>query len=125
VAGGGGRRLRAAGQSFVASARNPSVRRIQLGFLGACTAEWAFTVVLAVYAYEQGGPEAVGLVSLLRMLPSAVLTPFASAIADRWRRDLVLTAVSTLRCLVTAGIALVALVTVRVLWPARRKATKT
>jgi len=54
------RRLRVAGQSFVASARNPAVRRIQLGFAGACTAEWTFTVVLSVYAFNQGGAKAVG-----------------------------------------------------------------
>ena len=103
---GSRRRLRAATQSFAASARNPAVRRIQLGFAGACTAEWAFTVVLSVYAFEQGGAKAVGLVSLLRMLPSAVLAPFASVLADRWRRDLVLTLVSVTRCATAAGIAL-------------------
>jgi MFS family permease len=102
---GSRRRLRAATQSFAASARNPAVRRIQLGFAGACTAEWAFTVVLSVYAFEQGGAKAVGLVSLLRMLPSAVLAPFASVLADRWRRDLVLTLVSVTRCATAAGIA--------------------
>jgi MFS family permease len=92
------RRLRIAGQAFAASARNPAVRRLQLGFGGACTAEWAFTVVLSVYAFNEGGAGAVGLVTLVRMLPSAVLTPFAAAFADRWRRDLVLTLVSTTRC---------------------------
>jgi MFS family permease len=103
---GSRRRLRAATRSFAASAQNPAVRRIQLGFAGACTAEWTFTVVLSVYAFEQGGAKAVGLVSLLRMLPSAVLAPFASAVADRWRRDLVLTLVSVTRCVTAAGIAL-------------------
>jgi MFS family permease len=101
------RRLRVAGQSFVASARNPAVRRIQLGFAGACTAEWTFTVVLSVYAFNQGGAKAVGLVSLLRMLPSAALAPFASAVADRWRRDLALTVVSVTRCATAAGIAMI------------------
>lgn len=101
------RRLATAGRSFAASARNPAVRRIQLGFLGACTAEWTFTVALSVYAFNQGGATEVGLVSLLRMLPSAVLAPFASAVADRWRRDLALTLVSILRCLASAGIAVI------------------
>jgi MFS family permease len=109
VTGNGSRhRLRSAGHAFAASARNPAVRRIQLGFAGACTAEWTFTVVLSVYAYQQGGAAAVGLVSLLRMLPSAVLTPFASAFVDRWPRDLVLTLVSTTRCAASLGIAAVA-----------------
>jgi MFS family permease len=100
-------RLRAAGHSFSASARNPAVRRLQLGFLGATTAEWTFTVVLSVYAFQAGGAVAVGLVSLLRMLPSAVLTPFASAYVDRWRRDLVLTLVSTVRAIATVAMTLI------------------
>jgi MFS family permease len=108
VTGTVGRRLGTAWSSFAASARNPAVRRIQLGFAGACTAEWAFTVVLSVYAFNEGGAGAVGLVSLLRMLPSAILAPFASALADRWRRDLVLTLVSLVRCATAALIALIA-----------------
>jgi MFS family permease len=100
-------RLRAAGHSFGASARNPAVRRLQLGFLGACTAEWTFTVVLSVYAFQHGGAAAVGLVSLLRMLPSALFTPFASAYVDRWRRDLVLTLVSSARGVATVGMTLI------------------
>ncbi len=100
-----GRRLRVAARSFAANARDPSLRRIQLGFAGACTAEWAFTVVLSVYAYRQGGATAVGVVSLLRMLPSAVLAPLASAVADRWRRDLVLTLVSSARSLTAVAMA--------------------
>src|SRR3954465_5160486 len=104
VGAGSRGRLHAATRSFAASARNPAVRRIQLGFAGACTAEWAFTVGLSVYAFGQGGAKAVGLVSLLRMLPSAVLAPFASALADRWRRDLVLTLVSVTRCVPAGGV---------------------
>lgn len=104
---GSRRRFEVAVASFAASARNPAVRRIQLGFAGACTAEWAFTVVLSVYAFNQGGARAVGVVSLLRMLPSAVLAPFAATLADRWRRDLVLTLVSAARCATAAAIALI------------------
>ncbi|WP_191907985.1 MFS transporter [Nocardioides cynanchi] len=101
-------RLRAAAGAFAANARDPALRRTQAGFAGACTAEWAFTVVLSVYAFESGGATAVGLVSLLRFLPSAVLAPFASTVADRWRRDLVLTLVSAVRCLATVGIVVLA-----------------
>ena len=101
------RRLRVAADSFVASARNPAVRRIQLGFAGACTAEWTFTVVLSVYAFSRAGAKAVGLVSLLRMVPSAMLAPFASALADRWRRDLGAHLVSATRCVTAAAIAVI------------------
>jgi hypothetical protein len=87
-------RVSGAAGAFSATWRNPDLRRAQLGFAGAWTAEWAFTVALGVYAYRQGGATAVGLVSLMRMVPSAVLAPVLSPYADRWRRDRVLVAVS-------------------------------
>jgi MFS family permease len=104
---GSGNRLRVAAASFATNARDPALRRTQAGFAGACTAEWAFTVVLSVYAFQSGGATAVGVVSLLRMLPSVVLAPFASTVADRWRRDVVLTLVSGVRCLATIGIVVI------------------
>ncbi len=107
VTGGSGSRLRAAASAFVTNAREPVLRRTQAGFAAACTAEWAFTVVLSVYAFQSGGATAVGLVSLVRMLPSAVLAPLASTVADRWRRDVVLGLVSLIRCLSTVGIVFI------------------
>jgi len=38
-------------------------------------------------AFRDGGAAAVGVVGLPRMLPAALLTPFASAVADRTRRE--------------------------------------
>lgn len=87
-------RIAGAGAAFVSTWRNPDLRRAQLGFAGAWTAEWAFTVGLGVYAFRQGGAAAVGLVSLLRMAPSAFLAPVLAPYVDRWRRDRVLLAVS-------------------------------
>ncbi|MCL3820204.1 MFS transporter [Aeromicrobium wangtongii] len=95
-------RLAEALSAFTSNWRNPNLRRAQLGFLGAWTAEWAFTVALGVVAYEDGGAFAVGLVGLVRMLPSAVLAPVLSPFADRGRRERVLVVVSSLRGLMTA-----------------------
>jgi hypothetical protein len=75
VGDGAGTRWRDAAAAFTTNARNPALRRAQLAFLGAWTAEWAFTVALGVVAYREGGATAVGLVGLLRMLPSALLAP--------------------------------------------------
>jgi len=83
---------------------NPNLRRAQLSFLGAWTAEWAFTVALGIVAYRHGGATAVGLMSLLRMVPSAVVAPLAAPLADRGRRERVLVLVSTFRG-VTIGAA--------------------
>ena len=90
-------RLRAAGGAFAATWSNADLRRAQLAFGAAWTAEWAFTVALGVLAFEHGGAGGVGLVSLLRMLPSAVVTPFVTVYADRWRRERLLLAVSVVR----------------------------
>src|SRR5687768_12129735 len=101
-----GRLVNAAG-AFVSNARNPDLRRAQLSFLGAWTAEWAFTVGLGIVAYRDGGATAVGLVGLLRMVPSALLAPLLSPLADKGRREHVLVLVSLLRAVATGAAALV------------------
>jgi MFS family permease len=102
-------RLGQAAAAFTSNWRNPNLRRAQLSFLGAWTAEWAFTVALGIVAYRDGGAVALGLVGLLRMVPSAILAPLLSPIADRGRRERVLILVSTVRGLATAAAAVVAL----------------
>ncbi len=103
-------RLHDAGTAFTSNARNPNLRKAQLSFLGAWTAEWAFTVALGIVAYRDGGAAAVGLVGLLRMVPSALLAPLLSPLADRGRRERVLILVSTVRGVATAAAAVAAAV---------------
>jgi len=110
VAEAGRNRLADAAAAFTSNARNPDLRRAQLSFLGAWTAEWAFTVALGIVAYRDGGATALGLVGLLRMLPSAILAPLLSPFADRGRRERVLIVVSTVRGVATAAAAVVAAV---------------
>ena len=105
---GRAQRLADAAAAFTSNARNPDLRRAQLSFLGVWTAEWAFTVALGIVAYRAGGATALGLVGLLRMVPSAVCAPLLSPLADRGRRERVLVAVSTLRGVATAAAAVVA-----------------
>lgn len=89
--------LHAAAGAFSTNWRNRELRRAQAAFFGAWTAEWAVTVVLAVYAYRRGGATEVGLVALIRVLPAAVVAPLATQYADRWPREKVLVAVSVVR----------------------------
>lgn len=103
-------RLGQAAAAFTSNARNPNLRRAQLSFLGAWTAEWAFTVALGIVAYRDGGAAALGLVGLLRMVPSAILAPLLSPLADRGRRERVLVLVSTARGIATGAAAAVAAV---------------
>src|SRR3712207_820622 len=73
---------------------SPALRRAELSFAAAWTAECAFTVGLGVVSFRQGGAAAVGVVTLLRMLPSALATPVLCALADRARRGRVLAGIS-------------------------------
>ncbi|MGE5228059.1 MAG: MFS transporter [Planctomycetaceae bacterium] len=70
--------------------RNPNLRRLQLAWAGSQLGTWGFGVALAVYAYDRGGPAAVGLVALLRWIPSAIAAPFMGALGDRYPRRLVM-----------------------------------
>jgi MFS family permease len=67
--------------------RNPDVRRVELAWGAAIAAEWAHFVALGVYAYEEGGASAVGLAGLIRLLPAAIVAPFAASLGDRFPRE--------------------------------------
>ncbi len=65
---------------------NPQLRRLQLAGMGSVMGLWAYSVALAVYAYDVGGAKAVGLVTLVRAIPAAISAPFTSTLADRLPR---------------------------------------
>lgn len=98
-------RVAASIRPFALTAGNPSLLRVQLAFGIAWTADWAFTVVLGVVAFRDGGATAVGIVGFLRMAPSAFLVPVGTAFADRFRRDRVLLWSCLVRALATAAVA--------------------
>lgn len=77
-------------QAFKGVFRNPNLRRLELAGAGSIIGQWAYSVALAVFAFRSGGAGAVGLVALIRMLPSAFAAPFASMLGDRYRRELVM-----------------------------------
>ena len=81
-------------------------------FLFACLATslalWAFTVVLAIAAYREGGTGAVALAVVARVVPAALTTPFASLLADRRPRRGLLLLIAAASCALLALLALVA-----------------
>ena len=78
--------------------RNPSIRRIELGWAIGTAADWAFLVILLVFAYDAGGTLAVGLLAAIRTVPAMIAAPFASTLVHRYRGDRVLTAINVVRC---------------------------
>ena len=88
--------------------RNENVRRVELAWGAAITAEWAYFVGLGVYAYNVGGASAVGLAGLIRLLPAALVAPSAASVGDRIRRELLLLGATLLGTVALAGSALAA-----------------
>jgi MFS family permease len=91
--------------AFTQTFRNPNIRRLELAWAASVTGEWSSIVALSVFAYNAGGPAAVGLVGLIRMLPSAVVAPFAALLSDRFRREHVMVAADLIRALAVAAAA--------------------
>ena len=96
-----------AGQSLREVFRNPGLRRIQLAFAGSIVGDWAYAVGVAVYAYDQGGPTAVGVLGVIRYVSLAVITPFAAMLGDRYPRRSVMVASDASRAVLVVIAALV------------------
>ena len=86
-------------------ARSDNLRRVELAWGASITAEWAHFVALGVFAYTEGGTAAVGIAGLVRMLPSALVAPFAASLGDRFRRERFLVAISLLGSAALGGSA--------------------
>jgi MFS family permease len=89
--------FREAGHAFSAVFHNRNLRLVELSWAGTVCAYWIYVVTLGLYAYERGGAAAVGLVGLLRVLPSVVAAPFGAVLGDRYRRERVVVSINIAR----------------------------
>lgn len=85
--------------------RNPALRRIELAWAASILGTWAYGIAVVVYAFEQGGAKAVGVVGLVRWLAAAAASPFAALLGDRYDRRLVMVASDLARVVLIAGAA--------------------
>ena len=102
-----GSKLRESGQALASVFSNPGLRRVQLAFAGSIVGDWAYAIAVAVYAYDQGGPAAVGLLGVVRYLSMALVLPLASTLADLYPRKRVMLVSDVVRAalvLVAAGV---------------------
>jgi len=100
-------RLRESLDAFRAVFTNPGLLRLELSWAAAITAYWAFIIALAVYAYNEGGAAAVGLVGLIRVLPAFLAAPFAGVLGDRFPRERLMFVLSVARAVFMAATAVV------------------
>jgi MFS family permease len=85
--------------------RNPDLRRVEGAWAASNIGGWAYGVAAGVYAFEQGGATAVGVVSAIRLGMTAATAPFLSLLADRLRRKAVLIGSDIVRGAALAGAA--------------------
>jgi MFS family permease len=88
--------------AFARIFRNPDIRKVELAWSASVIGHWAYGIALAVYAYDQGGAAAVGLIGLIRFLPPAIFGPFTAMLADRFRRELVVVSSNAARAVLLA-----------------------
>lgn len=91
------------------SVANPGIRRLQLAFAGSAVGQWAATTAVTVLAFTAGGPAAVSLQLVLKMVPSALAAPFLSTLADRHSRVRVMVGADLIRVVIFTAMALMAL----------------
>jgi MFS family permease len=82
--------FRESGKAFRDVFANPALRRIELAWAASIFGTWAYGIAVIVYAFEQGGATAVGVVGLARWLAAAAVSPFAALLGDRYDKRLVM-----------------------------------
>ena len=97
--------LRESGRSFAAVFHSANLRRLQGAWTAVAIGHWGLLVAVSVYAYEQGGEKAVGIIFLLRLVPAGLLAPFVGVLGDRYRAKMVLFASALLRFVLSAAAA--------------------
>jgi MFS family permease len=86
-------------RAFAGVFGNANLRRLLLAWSGFFIADWAYAIAIAIFAYMQGGPLAVGLVEIAQTVPAALAAPFSALLSDRYPRQRVYVAANLARAL--------------------------
>ncbi len=86
-------------------AANPGIRRIEAAWTIGIAADWAYLIVLLIVAYTADGAIGVGILGVVRMVPPALIGPFADVPVARFRGDRTLVAVNLIRAGAAAATA--------------------
>ena len=101
-------RLSESWHAFAAAFRSRELRRLQLAGAGSTLAVWTYAIAIAVYAYRENGPKAVGIVLFVRWSLAAVFAPWLALFADRSSRRLVMLTVDFSRTALVVVMTIVA-----------------
>ncbi|MDH4340777.1 MAG: MFS transporter [Thermoleophilia bacterium] len=103
---GVGGRFRESMAAFAAVGRNANLRWLELAWTASIIGHYAFLIAVSVYAYGIGGEKAVGLIFLARLVPAALIAPFAGMLGDRYPRERVLLFTNAARIVLVGAAAL-------------------
>ena len=84
---------------------NPGLRRVQLAWVGSNVAGWAYGVVISVYAFQQDGAYAVGLLAFARFIAAGIAAPLTGVLGDRFSRSRVMLGADVARMALLAAMA--------------------
>jgi MFS family permease len=104
--GGLGRRVKDSLRAFASVWRSANLRWLELAWMASVVGHYAFLIAVSVYAYDVGGEKAVGLVFLARLIPAALVAPFAGMLGDRYPRERVLLFTNITRIVLVGAAAL-------------------
>ena len=82
--------------------RTADLRRLGFAYLTSLVALWAYGIGISVYAFQIGGATLVGIAAVIRLVPAAVVAPFAAVLADRHPRRRVLMVTDLTRAVLVA-----------------------
>jgi CRP-like cAMP-binding protein/predicted MFS family arabinose efflux permease len=83
-------------------------RALVCGFMASQLGDWLYNVALLVYVYDETHSATwVAAATMIRLVPLAVLGPFAGVVADRWDRVTVMIGSSLLQWLVMVAMTVV------------------
>ena len=102
--------------SIRAAVANPDIRRLEAAWTGGIAGDWVLLVALLVVAFGIGGALTVGLLGLVRMLPSTLIAPLAGIPAARYGSARVLVAVNLIRAAAALGCVVVVAVDAPIVW---------
>ena len=85
--------------------QNANLRWLELAWSASILGHYAYLIAVSVYAYTVGGEQAVGLIFLARLIPAALVSPFAGLLGDRFPRQRVLLVTNITRAVLVGAAA--------------------
>jgi MFS family permease len=94
-------------RSFTAVFHNPALRRINLALAASVIGDWAYSVAVAVWVFQEHGAAALGFFGVARYVTMAILGPLMATAADRFPKRLVMVVADVARAITVVGGAVV------------------